>query len=79
MKEQLEERLLLALTPILSDGFNRSINTLEDAGALDLWEMRTAYRGAGSMYYDLVTTAFEKTVEQARPAIRDIIESTIIE
>ena len=56
MKDQLEDELVVALTHILSDGFNRSINALEDAGALDLREMRTAYQGVGSTYYDVVTS-----------------------
>jgi len=79
MKNQLEDKLIVALTPILSDGFNRSISALEEAGALDLQEMRTAYQGIGSTYYDAVTAALEHTVEHARPVLREIIDSTINE
>ena len=79
MKDQLEDELVVALSYILSDGFNRSINALEDAGALYLRQMRAAYQGVGSTYYDVVTSALENKVEQARPKIREIIDSTIEE
>lgn len=64
---------MVALSPILSDGFNRSLRALEEAGALDLTELRKKYTGVGSEYYDVVTLALETTADYARPAIREIV------
>ena len=68
MDADLEEKIANALIHILSDGFNRSMNELEEAGAIDLRELRAAYSGVGSEYYDLVTAQLEQTAKDAMPA-----------
>ena len=64
-RREIEELLFNALT----DGFNRSVNALEEAGAIDMTETRRDYCGVGSGYYDLVTRQMEITVAQFAAAI----------
>ena len=71
----LEEQLVAALIPILSDGFNRALGSLEEAGALDLTKLRKKYTGVGSEYYDVVTSALQATANYARPMLRQIADS----
>ena len=69
-----EERIKGFLVGIISDGFNRSVAALEEAGAIDAREMRTQYNGIGSKYYDVVTKELEYTAEFAAPALLKLVE-----
>lgn len=64
------ERIADLLIAIISDGFNRSLGALREAGAVDCTEMLRAYRGVGSTYYDLVTKQIEYTARVAAPELR---------
>ncbi len=75
MSQSTEDKIVASLTGILADAFNRSLNALEDAGAIDTTVLRSDYE-PGSRYYALVTTALEQTANNARPGIRMIIEET---
>jgi len=79
MNRSLEDKLISLLTGIMSDGLNRSLGALEDAGAVDLTEFRSKYTGIGSEYYDVVTSALEMSAEYSRGAIREVIESSELE
>ncbi|TOG77936.1 hypothetical protein CGI94_13495 [Vibrio parahaemolyticus] len=73
MNEKLEKQIQSVLIGIMSDGFNRSINALENAGAINTKKLRAGYKGSGSKYYDVVTAELESTAEQSLPAIKDMI------
>lgn len=62
-----------ALMNVLTDAFNRAINALEKAGAIDMSEMRNDYTGVGSKYYDLVTREFEYTLRYATQSVREAV------
>jgi|GEM_PF-2947404 len=70
MPQPTDEQIAALLTGIISDGFNRSISALEKARAVDTGEMRTAYSGIGSKYYDMVTIEIERTARLCLPAVR---------
>ena len=55
MSNLTDQEMRSLLVDIISDGFNRSLNALEEAGAINTRELRSAYSGIGSKYYDLVT------------------------
>jgi hypothetical protein len=57
---------------IISDGLNRSLGALEQAGAIDMKRMRVHYRGIGSRFYDVVTEQIEYTAQYAAPAMRQL-------
>ncbi len=63
------------LVNIISDGFNRSLEALEKAGAIETKVLISAYGGAGSKYYDLVTEQIVYTAKLGSNAIRDLIAS----
>lgn len=67
--KQIEDLLIRTL----SDGFNRSLAALEDAGALDTRKFRAEYCGAGSRYYDIVTQQIGRTVRDALPGVRALL------
>ena len=73
MNQSIEDKIVASLVGILADGFNRSLNALEDAGAIDTRVLRSNYK-PGSDYYALVTAALEMTTVYARPGIRKIVE-----
>jgi len=75
MNQSAEDKIVSSLVGILADGFNRSLNALEKAGAIDTTVLRSNYK-PGSEYYALVTAALEQTVSYARPGIRKIIEES---
>ena len=75
MSQSAEDKIVASLVDILADGFNRSLNTLEGAGAIDTTVLRSDYK-PGSEYYALVTAALEQTANYARPGIRKIIEES---
>ena len=66
------EEISTLLERIISDGVNRSLAALKDAGALDQRKMSRHYQGVGSKYYDLVTRQVEQTAKWAIPAIQDL-------
>ena len=72
MRPPTDEELASALATAMSDAFNRSISALEAAGAIDVRQMRAAYAGMGSKYYDLVTEQIEHTARNAVSGIRQL-------
>ena len=77
MNENLEKQIQSALVGIMGDGFNRSINALEKAGAINTKKLRADYSGVGSKYYDVVTSELEYTAEHSLPIIRDMVSEII--
>ena len=73
MNQPAEDKLVTSLVGILTDGFNRSLNVLEEAGAIDTTVLRSDYT-PGSEYYLLVTAALETTAKSARSSILKILE-----
>lgn len=69
MKSDLETQFESMLIGIMSDGFNRSIASLEQCGAINTKEMRKEYKGAGSKYYDIVTSELEYTAKYAATSV----------
>jgi hypothetical protein len=61
------ERLKTLLIYAMTDAFNRSISSLEAAGACSLKKMRSEYKGVGSRYYDVVTEAMLQTIAHHQP------------
>lgn len=55
MSNLTDQEMCSLLIDIISDGFNRSLNALEEAGAVNTRELGSAYSGIGSKYYDLIT------------------------
>lgn len=79
MNDELENKIQSLLIGIMSDGFNRSINALDDAGALNTKKLKSEYKGTGSKYYDIVTNELEGTALDATSAIKELIAKAIIE
>ncbi len=77
MKQTADDKIFASLVGMLSDGFNRSLKALEDAGAIDATALRSDYK-PGSEYYALVTAALEQTASYARPGIQKIIEESSV-
>jgi hypothetical protein len=50
MNNPTDERLISMLVGIISDGFNRSMIALEEAGAIDRTKMLKQYFGIGSKF-----------------------------
>ena len=69
MAKPSHEQLKSKLVGIIADGFNRSMNALERARAIDRTKLREHYRGVGTKYYDLVTEQLEYTAEYGAQAI----------
>ena len=67
-----EKAVAERLVHIISDAFNRSINALEDAGAIDTKKLRKHYAGIGSKYYDIVSEQIEITIRSGAPWICDL-------
>jgi hypothetical protein len=74
-----EDRIKGFLIGVMTDGFNRSVGALEEAGAIDASEMRTQYKGIGSKYYDVVTKELEYTAEFAAKEFAKFIEESKVE
>jgi hypothetical protein len=72
MRTPTDEEIAGALVNIISDGFNRSMHALHDAGAIDTRQMRKEYTGVGSKYYDLVTEQIVLTARYCAPGIRKL-------
>lgn len=75
MSERLDKELQWRLTNVITDAFNRTINALEDAGAIDTDKLRQQYTGVGSKYYDIVTEQIERTVASGAPWIAELFAS----
>ena len=75
MSQDLEDKIVSSLVSIMSDGFNRSLRALEDAGAIDATTLRSNYT-KGTKFYEIVTTELEMTATYARPGIRKMIEDS---
>lgn len=74
MDKELDERIESILIEIMSDGFNRSINVLEEVGAINRKKMLKEYKGIGSKYYDLVAEQFEYTAHYGKKAIYELLQ-----
>jgi hypothetical protein len=70
MKHATDEEIAAQLVAIISDGFNRSLGALVEAGALDTTKLQRHYTGVGSKFYDLVTEQIEVTAKHATPGMR---------
>ncbi len=79
MSSSEEERIKGILIDIISDGFNRSLGALEQAGAVNTKKMRTAYKGIGSKYYDLVTQEIEYTAKYGAKSLLEQLENHKVE
>jgi hypothetical protein len=67
-----DDEIVGRLVGIISDGFNRSLGTLEAVGAIDTRKLRGQYKGIGSKYYDLVTEQIVLTARYAVPGVRQL-------
>ncbi len=72
MSHPSEQEVANRLVCIATDAFNRSINALEDAGALDTTTLRRHYSGIGSRYYDIVTVQIERACRSGAPWICEL-------
>lgn len=72
MNAPTEEEISRMLVDIMSDGFNRSMNALEKAGAIDRRGMSKQYVGVGSKFYDMVTEQMGYSAKNAAPAMRQL-------
>lgn len=72
MKNPTDQEIAGRLVNIISDGFNRSLGALEQAGAIDTKKLREHYKGIGSKFYDIVTEQIEYTARYAAPAMRQL-------
>lgn len=72
--EKVLRNLLMAM---LSDGFNRSLNALKEAGAINMDKLSSGYTGVGSKYYDLVTQQMEFTLKSASPQIVKLFKEPV--
>ena len=72
MKNPTDQEIAGRLVNIISDGFNRSLGALEQAGAIDTKKLREHYKGIGSKFYDVVTEQIEYTARYAAPAMRKL-------
>ncbi len=77
MNIDLEKQVQSFLIGIMSDGFNRSVNALEEAGAINTKKMRKEYTGIGSKYYDIVTRELEYTAKYTAKQLIEKIEEEI--
>ena len=68
-----EQHLKGLLVNIMSDGLNRSMGALDDAGAIDRTKLMTEYCGIGSKYYDIVTEQLELTAEYCAQSVLDLM------
>ena len=72
MSHSNEQAVAGRLVPIITDAFNRSMNALKDAGAIDTKKLDKHYTGIGSKYYDLVTEQIELTIRSGAPWICEL-------
>ena len=74
METPTNEEIAKVLVAILTDGFNRSIRALEQAGAVDTTKMRRDYH-PNTRYYDLVTMEMEHTAKFGAMRIRSLLDN----
>ena len=72
--KKLEDEISDLLWNLMTDGFNRSLNALRDAKAVNTKKMDGHYCGVGSKYYDMVTEQMKLTVSYAKPTIKKMVE-----
>lgn len=72
-----EEQLRDLLVRAISDGVNRTLGVLEEAGAIDANRLRAAYSGPGSRYYDLVTAEVSRTADAAAASLATMLAAGI--
>lgn len=72
--KKLEDEIADLLWNLMTDGFNRSMNALRDARAVNTKKMDREYCGVGSRYYDMVTEQMKLTVSYAKPTIQKMAE-----
>lgn len=72
MEQPTKEQIESVLMGIISDGFNRSIRALEDAGAISTTKLREHFSGVGSKYYEVVTEQIEITAKYGVKGIRTL-------
>lgn len=70
MRDPTDEEITGQLIAIISDGFNRSLGSLRQIGAIDTKKLQQHYKGVGSKYYDLVTEQIELTAKYGAPGVR---------
>ena len=70
-----KEQIGSVLIGIISLGFDRSLNALAEAGAIDTKKLREHYKGSGSKNYDLVTAQIELTAHYGAERIRSRFSS----
>jgi hypothetical protein len=74
-----EKEIAGLLVNIINDGFNRSLNALEQARAIDTKELQSHYKGTGSKYYDLVTEQIQLTAKYGAVAIHQHLANNNIQ
>ena len=72
MKHPTDKQIEGILVGIISDGFNRSLDALRVAGAIDTTKLPEHYKGVGSKYYDLVTEQIALTARYGTKGIRHL-------
>lgn len=72
MEHPTDEAIRGQLVAIISDGFNRSLGALEQAGAIETKKLRQQYKGVGSKFYDLVTEQIVLTAKYGTPGMRQL-------
>lgn len=60
----------------MTDAFNRSLNALEDAGAIDARKLRKEY-WKGSVWYELVTKQMLHVAEHSLPQLEVICRARV--
>jgi hypothetical protein len=70
-----QDPIASCLVDIISDGFNRSLSALVEAGVIDDCRLREHYKGVGSKYYDLVSEQIECTARYGAASIRKLVSS----
>ena len=73
MQNPTDDELAGRLINIISDGFNRSLGALREAGAVDTTIMDEQYKGIGSKYYDIVTEQIVLTAKLNAPSLRRLL------
>ena len=71
-----DEKIISLLIGIISDGFNRSMRALEEAGAIDRTRMQTRYMGVGTEYYDLVSEQIQYTAKYGALALQRLLDES---
>jgi hypothetical protein len=73
METPTDDQIADMLVGIISDGFNRSLGALAEAGAIETTNLRKQYTGIGSKFYDLVTEQIVYTAKVSAPGVGEFI------